>query len=370
MANRENQFKIIIILITLAVMGGIAFMFLGKEKPIVIQEVTVDSDVFLKPEFREHETDYYMADSLAGHLHVPHAKREMNWPEHPDGKVVMACNNLGFKKDVDTQTEKPDSVYRVIVSGDSHTDGVVNNSESFPNVLEQILNDSSNQTYEFLNAGNGYHGPQNYWGVLRKFQSLNPDMFIATIYTGNDFLDAVRIQSDNGWTTVPERPANYFDKLWKVDETYSGFTGQLLNQANFFNLYPAYVDSAVQYTMHSFREIQKICNERNMRFMVLFLPTKLEVEAELDSARIAEVQGIMGFSDDELMIHREVVSMVIEELGSEGIEYVDLMQPLDEATEETYWKADYHIGTNGHRVVAETLVDVIRMGEAVTQRAQ
>ena len=33
------------------------------------------------------------------------------------------------------------------------------------------------------------------------------------------------------------------------------------------------------------------------------------------------------------------------------------MQPLDGKL-EMYWKADYHIGTNGHRLVAETLVDV------------
>ena len=102
-----------------------------------------------------------------------------------------------------------------------------------------------------------------------------------------------------------------------------------------------------------------------MRFLVLFLPTKLEVEGELDSARVAEVQGIMEFTDDELMIHREVVSLVIEQLKASGIEYIDLMQPLDESKLEMYWKADYHIGTNGHRLVAETLVDVIRMPESV-----
>ena len=41
MSNRENQFKIIIILVTLLVMSSIAYFFLGNEQTVELKEVAV-----------------------------------------------------------------------------------------------------------------------------------------------------------------------------------------------------------------------------------------------------------------------------------------------------------------------------------------
>jgi hypothetical protein len=99
-------------------------------------------------------TDNNVRDSMAGHIHKPHLVGELTWPEHPQGAIRYVTNNLGFRKDSDTTECKGSGVYRILVTGDSHTDGVVYNSESFPNRLETMLNLSSKKlTYEVINGG-------------------------------------------------------------------------------------------------------------------------------------------------------------------------------------------------------------------------
>ena len=106
----------------------------------------------------------------------------------------MTTNNLGFREDEDTQENKPANTIRVLVTGDSHIDGVVYNSESFPNLLESRLNaDYGSERFEVINGGVGYYGPQHYLGFLRKYAFLRPDMFIVVVYSGNDFQDVTMV---------------------------------------------------------------------------------------------------------------------------------------------------------------------------------
>ena len=77
--------------------------------------------------FPSNETAYYVRDSMAGHTHKPHAVLEFKWWEHPQGTPRMVTNDLGFRKDSDTIERKGSGIYRILVTGDSHTDGVVYN---------------------------------------------------------------------------------------------------------------------------------------------------------------------------------------------------------------------------------------------------
>ena len=56
-----------------------------------------------------------------------------------------------------------------MVLGDSHTEGVVHNEESFASVLEGLLQDTPGwEESEVLNAGVGTTGPRGYLGQLRR----------------------------------------------------------------------------------------------------------------------------------------------------------------------------------------------------------
>jgi len=135
---------------------------------------------------------------------------DLVYPEHPDHFFSYRSNNLGFREDEDTQIRKSDSV-RIVVLGDSHTDGVCWNRESYPNRLEYYLNQASPQkTYEVINAGTGKYSPFQY---LRAYQSrikpLKPDIVILGFYVGNDFFDMYRRD---------DRPSCFFNRKEEIVE--------------------------------------------------------------------------------------------------------------------------------------------------------
>ena len=70
----------------------------------------------LKPYFGDSESDYYIADDVAGHIHKPNAKREFKWDEHPLGKIVQKTNNFGFRENSNTNLKKNIDVVRVLVT--------------------------------------------------------------------------------------------------------------------------------------------------------------------------------------------------------------------------------------------------------------
>ena len=62
---------------------------------------------------------------------------ERPWEEHPDGRWMLRTNSLGMRRDSEPAAERPD--LRVLVVGDSHTDGVCDNDESYCALLEAAL---------------------------------------------------------------------------------------------------------------------------------------------------------------------------------------------------------------------------------------
>jgi len=315
------------------------------------------SDYLLKPHFPSSEDDYYRKDSISGHFHNPNVIRDFKWSEHPQGKIIMKTNNLGLRNDSDTKVIKDKNDVRIIITGDSHIDGVVKNNESVAHFLETSLNElDSTKKHEVLNAGNGYFGPQNYVGIYHKFQHLNPDIFIATIYTGNDFLDAIRIEAENGRLNVPERPKGYYDKLWEIDELYSGFTGQQLNQLKFFETYPDLTGKALVITQQSLLKIKKLCKRNHTSFLVVLLPTKIDTEPQTDITRIDEVFEIMDFNDSHLQKNREMVLSLARWLEQNDITSIDLNEAFYASQEELFWRADYHINIAGHKSIADKIL--------------
>lgn len=317
-----------------------------------------ESSYGLKSHFPSNESDYYQSDSLTGHFHNPNAFREFKWAEHPQGKIVMKTNNVGLRNDSVTKVQKDKNQFRVIITGDSHIDGVLSNKESVAFFLEETLNNLYPiRNIEVLNAGNGYFGPQNYLGVYKKFQSYKPDVFIVTIYTGNDFLDAIRIEAENGRMKVPDRPDGYYDKLWEIDELYTGFTGQQLNQLKFFDTFPSYTDTALLITQKSLNKIKHSCDQNQTSLMVVLLPTKIDTEPHSDIDRIDEVFEIMNFNESHLIKNRQMVVSLIQWLKKNSISYLDLDEAFKNSDEELFWKADYHINIAGHRKIAEEIIN-------------
>ncbi len=311
----------------------------------------------LKPSFPNAESDYYCPDTVAGHFHNPDTKRDVKWPEHPSGRILMKTNNLGFRKDSPTLVKKSPETIRIIITGDSHTDGVIYNSESVAARLEEMLElKHPENNYELLNAGTGYFGPQNYLGVYQKFLNLQPDYFIVIVYTGNDFLDGIRIESENSRLVVPERKDDYYQDLWKVDKQYPGFTGQYLNQVKFFKSFPQFTETAMMIMKENLEKINILCKKNDTRLLVVLLPSKIDSEFSTDSARITEVFRTMKFTEKDIPENRKFTDSLKDWMANENLPYVDLLEPFQQSDQELFWKADYHVNHLGHEEMAKQIM--------------
>lgn len=150
-------------------------------------------------------------------------------PEHPRGYVEVRRNRQSLREDSDVPWQPPPGTRRIVCVGDSHTDGVCWNEESYPNRLETLLNatddansahspglsnssNSSNQPraadavrsdrasgepasrrLDVVNAGFGPSSPyQQLWAYERVHRRLRPDLLIVSFYAGNDLADLMR----------------------------------------------------------------------------------------------------------------------------------------------------------------------------------
>ena len=301
----------------------------------------------------------YQRDPLTEHVRSPNWSRTWDWPEHPRGKIEFRTNNLGLREDADTSVEKPPGVRRILVTGDSHTEGSVYNQESWANRLEALLQAGAapGVRYEVLNAACGHFTAQHYLAVFEKFQKLRPDAFVIGFYTGNDFLEAVSFAERHGELRTPERPEGYaeIEKLKERDGSLYQAVGQAVNQIHFFHAFPGLERTALERTERAFREIHARARAAGVEFVVVLIPTKLDVEWETDAARNQAMKAGLHLADVDLAVNRELTQALEVWLDEEQIPWVDAYPAMQAGATEYYWMQDYHLNVAGHDLVAREL---------------
>lgn len=136
--------------------------------------------VFLKPTSRSS----LEFSAGKGFLHVPGA----HYVHRKEGYSEGRYNSHGFR-DRDRTTQKPAGTYRIVVLGDSYTEGLqVPLEDTFVALLEEKLNASGlGRYFEVLNLGQSGFGTADalvrYVGVGREY---SPDLVILAFCTGND----------------------------------------------------------------------------------------------------------------------------------------------------------------------------------------
>ncbi len=277
----------------------------------------------------------------------------LDFPEHPDGVFEPVTNGMGLREDGELRAEKPD--LRILVTGDSHAEGVVPNRESFTNVLETLLARGDPSSVEALNAACGGYSVYNYLGVLEKYLPLDPDVFVMAIYGGNDFEGAVT------WYRYfrrlpPARGDAQFDRDQEAARLVSvPAVAQALRQLAFFHRFPEERELGLAAGREVVLEAERLCRANGIRFLCAYLPSVLEVQPELARDELARTAKAYGLPPEALAEAAELGSTFVEFLRESGVEFVDLRPALAASTEPAYWRTDLHLNTHGHRLVAEEL---------------
>jgi hypothetical protein len=146
-----------------------------------------------------HRPAWDRGDALLGFAPAANQTAKFDFPENP---FLLKTNNRAFFEDHDTPAGKPAGVSRMVVLGDSQTEGLCINSESYPHRLEAMLNHENVGRYEVINAGTGRYSPYQYYvKAVHDIMPLKPDHMIVGLYLGNDMQDLTR-RDDRPYLTV------------------------------------------------------------------------------------------------------------------------------------------------------------------------
>ena len=345
---------------------------------------------------------YRKFDPLLEYTHQENVEAEIPFPEHPNGGFRVATNNHGLREDTETGYPKPPGTYRILVVGDSHTDGTVNNAETYPNILESALVSQGMQA-EALNAGMGSYSPFtellwfHFYG--RRYQ---PDVVLVGLYVGNDLnqmrsFERIAIMED-GTVFVdgaPLKPRRRSAGEWISDQLrrsylYSILSGvsaglrpktdippterafrvcrgcywQSLDQAYSFHTGSVTPDEAGDRLENTLTEFEKLVEATSARLVVLLIPTKRQVEGpSADAERFAQAADILGLSAEEREFDDLALEIALDACGQARVEVLDLLPGLQEAYiaagEPLYYTTDWHLNPAGHRAVAAMLEEII-----------
>ncbi|HUR28188.1 MAG TPA: hypothetical protein VM509_08370 [Planctomycetota bacterium] len=307
-------------------------------------------------------------DELCGDRWAPSLDAEIPFAEYPGGAFVLRTNSLGMRRDTDPCSARP--TLRVLVAGDSHTDGVCANAESFPTLIEDHLRERGKAkpgddarkppVIEVLNTGKGSYSFYNYLGVLERFADLHPDVFLMTVYGGNDFEEALSVWHFyfNGGRRPPGM-ASWAHELKAADEIRMGAMAQGLISTWYFARYPEQMEIATRATNEVLDLAQALCRERGIRLIVAYLPSWMEVAPDDPELELDALLDIASLTRDDLRRTTQLADAMFAHLTELQVESVDLRAAFTASSERLYWKLDCHLALAGHRVVARELAAVI-----------
>ena len=288
---------------------------------------------------------YYVTDSLTGHYHSPNYKLNYVWEEHPNHQFEKQTNNFGFVKTNATLEKKDSNMFRILVTGDSHLDGVINNHESFPSLLENHLNSKfPTIKTEVLNGGVGFYSFVNYAGLYKKFKFLKPDVFIVSVYTGNDFIEAILYDPGNK-KILPALQTFWYRLAKLVFQIKTNLAStQSTNQLLFFKLFPSKEDIALTIAKKYFLEINQLCLQNNTKLLVVFLPTKIDAEKNFRQ----NLETKSGWNDTVLNTSKNLTTRLNNWLKKQNIRSINTVPNLSDNPLKLFYDSDQHLNVNGH----------------------
>jgi lysophospholipase L1-like esterase len=316
-----------------------------------------DRELLWRTFFRER--DGFVREPLLFYRREAHIDRWQRNPEHPGGRHRVRTNDLGMRNDADVLAEKPD--LRILVTGDSHTEGVCANDESFTWLLGQALREARpGETVEALNAGTGGYNAYHYLGVLQRYVELEPDVFVAVFYGGNDWVGAAKFQRFFLRQRPPARGPLEIDEWKKAGIARGGLASQELGQRVYFLNNPEDVERSIFTGNAIAAEMKRICDEHGIALVCVYLPPPLRGQPQYYPDELAILSDLLGERADEPDPTDTIADAWLAFLAEQGIPSLDLRPAFRAAEEHLYWERDAHIDLEGHALVARLLLPLVQ----------
>lgn len=335
--------------------------------------------------------------------------------------AVLAAKGNGYDEWGFRNGAIPKSV-DIVAIGDSHTFGnYAKMDESWPYVVGRLRN------VKVYNMALGGYGPNQYYHLLKtKALPLKPKTIVCGLYMGDDFENAFRVTYGlDYWSYLRELPADVqaSANIWERQQqpgwnrklrTWLSrhsvvyklvFHGPLLGRikGNFQienasrlydstatliikekNIAEAFLPKGIlgrldqekegvregmRITFKLLKEMDQLCREKNIQFLVAIIPTKEMVFSEFlehDSK-----QPLRDVIDRLIANERKAREKLFSFLRESNIRHVDTLPALQHSVEnELYARTavDMHPNHNGYKVIAEAISSALEAKHA-TQAA-
>jgi lysophospholipase L1-like esterase len=275
------------------------------------------------------------------------------WGEYPGGSFVRKTSSEGYREDFDRLPEKRDVF--VVVTGDSHTDGLCTNRESFANLAEaELARRHPGRAVEVLNTGVSGYSFYNYLGALEKHLPLSPQAFVVAFYGGNDFHDMILLWHFFHHTSPPPRRSDYWERLDAATRVSSSVVALVLNQVLYFQYHPDQADIGLEATIQVSARIKQLCDQHHVQLIYVYIPPGIDVDGEL-KPMLARAKEVLDLSTYDLQQYNHLADKLIARVRGWGVDVIDLREHFREPIDRYYW-GDLHLNLKGHALVSELLV--------------
>jgi len=268
-------------------------------------------------------------------------------------------NSDGFK-DQQFTAQRSLNEYRVAAIGDSFVFSMVPYDASFCTVLEKRIQDVNVMNFGVIGTE-----PEDYVTVLRNDAlRYEPDAVIVFIYVGNDFLSKRTKWYDySALATVLNHTIKalqvysgqdirqnyrYHDNMTPF--SYADFISTESKYAETYYLSAERFKKEFDRAMKSVYAMRDICAEHRIRFCVVVLPDRIQMEPDLQADVARNLQTPVSAFD-----YPRPQRMLAKALTAQHITFVDLYKPLADAPKKKFINHDIHFNIYGNRLVAELL---------------
>lgn len=296
-------------------------------------------------------------DPFSYFRHLPHLEVQRLWGEHPEDEWTLRTNSLGLRMDREPAAEPPD--LRVLVVGDSHTDGVCNNSEGYPALVEAALT-TPERSVEVLNAAKGGHSFYNYLGTLERMLPLAPDVLVVCVYGGNDFEELLTWHHFFHRTDRPPGAALYSEQIERAQAISKPALAQAAVAAKYFDTRPGQIEQALQSARDVTGEIATTCRRFGVRPVFCYLPPATEVRWDDLAETLDGVARALELERSEFDVLGRMADSWIASTRASGLDVLDLRPAFRASDQPLYWRTDHHISLAGQALVAEQLTAHLR----------
>ena len=297
---------------------------------------------------------------------------DLGWRGRPNGKgiyvrkadgirVPFRYNNIGYR-DEDVLSKKPRQ-RRVMLLGDSFIENLeVEFEKTFPALIEKRLRQTSVDWDTVVIGSQGYSTAQELL-AFRKFKDVvKPDVVVQFFYCGNDFEDNLRrsfaFLDDNRNLQITTQK----DPWWKIQIRTS--QRWLYESSHVVFLVKNQLQSiaAIELTPSSKSVVDS--DEDYKRQITSQLIEKLSKEVTQSGASFLVV--IIPFRDDLKEGKSDRPQYIFQECNKLGVNVLDLTDFL--SAQKHYFETDIHFNTDGHKVVAQTICELLERGDPIKNK--